>query len=147
MQATAERARTASRLRALVPAGGVFLVAAAVYERVPARVEPPHVYLLCRAPGSLTVIFSAIALAFVIVGLGCEGVYASHLVEAQNLVALGAAPSSGEPSRPRVLNIQEEGGIARTVEAAAPSRTASHSSPAVHRSRSASPVLRRASTW
>lgn len=60
--------------------------------------------------------------AYVVVGLGCEGVYASHLVESQGLVTLGAARSNGhgEPAqqRPTVLNIQEEGGINRTVEAA-----------------------------
>jgi altronate hydrolase len=59
--------------------------------------------------------------AYVIVGLGCEVSYAQHLVEAQDLVTLGAVRSSGqkaEPARPRVLNIQEQGGITRTVEAA-----------------------------
>lgn len=58
--------------------------------------------------------------AYVIVGLGCEGAYASHLVESQHLVTLG---SRGERAatvehRPRVLNIQDQGGITRTVEAA-----------------------------
>jgi altronate hydrolase len=62
--------------------------------------------------------------AYVIVGLGCEVSYAQHLVETQHLTLL---PSSGNgagrklparPSRPRMLNIQEEGGITRTVEAA-----------------------------
>jgi altronate hydrolase len=62
--------------------------------------------------------------AYVIVGLGCEGTYASHLVESQGLVTIGAAradgPGSGPTSTtPRVLNIQQEGGITRTVEAAA----------------------------
>jgi altronate hydrolase len=61
--------------------------------------------------------------AYVIVGLGCEGVYASHLVEAQDLVVLGAVKGNGrtaaeQRTRPRALNIQEEGGITRTVEAA-----------------------------
>jgi altronate hydrolase len=64
--------------------------------------------------------------AYVIVGLGCEGAYAQHLVESQQLTLLHA-PGNGSqagrnqparPYRPRVLNIQEEGGIARTVEAA-----------------------------
>ncbi len=58
--------------------------------------------------------------AYVIVGLGCEGAYASHLVETQDLVVVGR-PRRDEPAarvRPRVLNIQEEGGISRTVEAA-----------------------------
>ncbi len=59
--------------------------------------------------------------AFVIVGLGCEVSFASHLVESQHLVTLGAAngkSSDSTPHRPRMLNIQEEGGITRTVEAA-----------------------------
>ena len=64
--------------------------------------------------------------AYVIVGLGCEGAYAQHLVESQHLTLL-RAPGNGSqagrnrpaaPYRPRVLNIQEEGGITRTVEAA-----------------------------
>ncbi len=61
--------------------------------------------------------------AYVIVGLGCEGAYAQHLVETQRLTLLGAdrALGSGRPSgpdRPRVLNIQDQGGITATVEAA-----------------------------
>ena len=60
--------------------------------------------------------------AYVIVGLGCEVSYASHLVETQHLVTLGSANGSA-PERPayqpRTLNIQEQGGITRTVEAAA----------------------------
>ncbi len=59
--------------------------------------------------------------AYVIVGLGCEVSYAQHLVEAHDLVTLGAVRGNGrqgEPVRPRMLNIQEQGGITRTVEAA-----------------------------
>jgi len=60
--------------------------------------------------------------AYVIVGLGCEGVYASHLVETQDLVPLGAARGSGlsknDQHRPPIINIQDQGGITRTVEAA-----------------------------
>ncbi|MFO0889266.1 MAG: altronate dehydratase family protein [Isosphaeraceae bacterium] len=62
--------------------------------------------------------------AYVIVGLGCEGVYAQHLVESQQLTLLGAKGNgrgpghAGRRERPRVLTIQEEGGITRTVEAA-----------------------------
>jgi altronate hydrolase len=61
--------------------------------------------------------------AYVIVGLGCEVSYAQHLVDAQNLLTLGAAGGNGQkkpapPHRPRTLNIQEEGGITRTVEVA-----------------------------
>jgi altronate hydrolase len=61
--------------------------------------------------------------AYVLVGLGCEVSFASHIVEAHDLVALGGVrqggeKARGEPARPRVLNIQEQGGISRTVEAA-----------------------------
>jgi altronate hydrolase len=63
--------------------------------------------------------------AYLIVGLGCEVGYAQHLVDAQNLLTLGPANGNGQrnpplppPHRPRTLNIQEEGGITRTVESA-----------------------------
>ncbi len=58
--------------------------------------------------------------AYVIVGLGCEGAYASHLVESQDLVVIGGAKEKGAngKARPRVLNIQDEGGITKTVETA-----------------------------
>ncbi len=59
--------------------------------------------------------------AYVIVGLGCEVGFAQHLVDAQDLVTLVVPGSNGHtrpPSRPRMLNIQEQGGITRTVEAA-----------------------------
>lgn len=60
--------------------------------------------------------------AYLIVGLGCEGTYPSHLVESHDLVVLSATPA-GKPGerptlRPQMLNIQEQGGISRTVEAA-----------------------------
>jgi altronate hydrolase len=64
---------------------------------------------------------------YVLVGLGCEVSFAQHLVEAHDLVVLGSVRGNGakekdkgkaEPVRPRVLNIQEQGGINRTVEAA-----------------------------
>src|SRR5262249_4454453 len=57
--------------------------------------------------------------------LGCEVSFAQHIVEAHDLVVLGGIKSNGaqklkpdEAVRPRVLNIQEQGGITRTVEAA-----------------------------
>ena len=57
--------------------------------------------------------------AYVIVGLGCEVAQAGHLVESQDLVMVGSARSNGtKGDRPRVLNIQDEGGITKTVEAA-----------------------------
>ena len=60
--------------------------------------------------------------AYVVVGLGCEVAFAQHLVDAQDLVTLGTAKANGHTKpgvKPRMLNIQEEGGITRTVEAAA----------------------------
>jgi altronate hydrolase len=54
--------------------------------------------------------------AYVLVGLGCEMSYTSHVVEAQDLVVMGASPRAG--GRPLALNIQDQGGITRTVEAA-----------------------------
>ncbi|MBY0398344.1 MAG: altronate dehydratase family protein, partial [Thermoleophilia bacterium] len=57
--------------------------------------------------------------AYVLVGLGCEVSYASHVVESQDLVVIGGAAGRGAAgARPRMLNIQESGGIAKTVEAA-----------------------------
>ena len=59
--------------------------------------------------------------AYVIVGLGCEVSFAQHLVDSQDLiVTIGGARADGKgkPDRPRVLNIQEQGGISKTVEAA-----------------------------
>jgi altronate hydrolase len=59
--------------------------------------------------------------AYVIVGLGCEVGYAQHLVDSQQLVTLGIPGTNGHAAaahRPRMLNIQEEGGITRTVDAA-----------------------------
>jgi altronate hydrolase len=59
--------------------------------------------------------------AYVIVGLGCEVSYAQHLVEAEDLVTMGAVKANGKKDascRPRYLNIQEQGGITKTVEAA-----------------------------
>ena len=55
--------------------------------------------------------------AYVIVGLGCEVAQASHLVEARDLVMIGSTRGDVK-TRPRVLNIQDEGGISKTVEAA-----------------------------
>ncbi|MFO0949968.1 MAG: altronate dehydratase family protein [Isosphaeraceae bacterium] len=62
--------------------------------------------------------------AYVLIGLGCEASFTRHVVESQDLVVLGAAKSNGsacgkgEKVRPRMLNIQESGGINKTVEAA-----------------------------
>jgi altronate hydrolase len=64
--------------------------------------------------------------AYLIVGLGCEGAYAQHLVETEHLrLASASGHSQGvgrnqptRPDHPPVLNIQDQGGITKTVEAA-----------------------------
>src|SRR5262249_9445239 len=51
----------------------------------------------------------------------CEGAYADHLIDSQQLTLIARNGDGRNPAsrpRPRVLNIQEEGGITRTVEAA-----------------------------
>ena len=50
--------------------------------------------------------------AYILIGLGCETGQALHLVENQGLLQLGAATSG-----PKVLSIQECGGIGKTVDA------------------------------
>jgi altronate hydrolase len=50
--------------------------------------------------------------AYILVGLGCEIVQATHLIEAEGLLQLG-----GPKKAPPVLTIQECGGIGKTVEA------------------------------
>jgi altronate hydrolase len=50
--------------------------------------------------------------AYLIVGLGCETGQALHLIEGERLLQL-----NGSGRKPRVLSIQEEGGIGKTVEA------------------------------
>ena len=56
--------------------------------------------------------------ACVLVGLGCEVSQARELVEVHDLIAPGSSRSkANERRRPRVINIQEQGGIAKTVEA------------------------------
>ena len=59
--------------------------------------------------------------AYVLVGLGCEVSFAQHVVDSQDLVVLGGVRKNGSglaKVRPGMLNIQEQGGITRTVEAA-----------------------------
>lgn len=55
--------------------------------------------------------------AYVLVGLGCEGAYAEHLIEAHQL-RLASQPGASTPPKPRVFTIQDEGGVSRTIEAA-----------------------------
>jgi altronate hydrolase len=50
--------------------------------------------------------------AYIIIGLGCETGHAAHLIEGEGLQRL-----NGDRRPPRVLNIQECGGIGKTVEA------------------------------
>lgn len=56
--------------------------------------------------------------ACLVLGLGCETAQAGYLEEQHGLVQLEGAPSGGERA-PMVLNIQEMGGIRRTVDRAA----------------------------
>ncbi len=55
--------------------------------------------------------------AYVIVGLGCEVSQAQHLIESRDLHARGTRARAADAPRPRFLNIQDQGGITRTVEA------------------------------
>lgn len=50
--------------------------------------------------------------AYILVGLGCETAHAIHLIESQGLVQL-----NGSRKEPRVITVQECGGIGKTVEA------------------------------
>ena len=53
--------------------------------------------------------------ACIILGLGCETAQATHLEREHGLVQLGGCPQSEEGSRPLVMNIQEVGGVRKTV--------------------------------
>ncbi len=55
--------------------------------------------------------------ASLILGLGCETGHTSYLVEQQNLIQIDL-PGQKEASTSFVMNIQEEGGIAKTVDRA-----------------------------
>ncbi len=55
--------------------------------------------------------------ACVLVGLGCEVSQARDIVEVHDLIAPGSSRSASSKQRPTVVNIQEQGGITRTVEA------------------------------
>ena len=55
--------------------------------------------------------------ACVLVGLGCEVSQARELVEVHQLTSRTQGRADAEVRRPRVINIQEQGGIAKTVEA------------------------------
>ena len=66
--------------------------------------------------------------AYIIIGLGCETGHAAHLIEGEGLQRL-----NGDRRPPRVLNIQECGGIGKTVEAGV--RAVADLLPAVNASR------------
>ena len=50
---------------------------------------------------------------YILIGLGCEILQASHLVDTEGLIQLGGSKKAGPP----VINIQDAGGIGKTVEA------------------------------
>jgi altronate hydrolase len=54
--------------------------------------------------------------AYVLVGLGCEVNFASNLIESRQLVTIGTDGSKRDG--PMVLNIQEQGGVGKTIDAA-----------------------------
>ncbi|MFV0443949.1 MAG: UxaA family hydrolase [Planctomycetaceae bacterium] len=53
--------------------------------------------------------------AYLVVGLGCETSQASFLAETHDLVQLNL-PGHATPPRPLIMNIQDEGGVRKTVE-------------------------------
>ncbi len=55
--------------------------------------------------------------AYIIVGLGCETGQAMHLVEHEGLLQLTTPSQAANRTGPLVLNIQDCGGISKTVEA------------------------------
>jgi altronate hydrolase len=57
--------------------------------------------------------------ASLVLGLGCETAQAGYLEEQHGLVQLGGSGGTANDSGPMVLNIQEVGGIRRTVDRAA----------------------------
>ena len=54
--------------------------------------------------------------AYILIGLGCEIVQVTHLVEHEGLVQLGLS-KNGSAKSPTMLTIQESGGIGKTVDA------------------------------
>ncbi|MEZ6127421.1 MAG: altronate dehydratase family protein [Planctomycetaceae bacterium] len=53
--------------------------------------------------------------ACIVLGLGCETAQATHLEREHGLVQLGGVPDNKTADRPIVLNIQEVGGVRKTV--------------------------------
>lgn len=56
--------------------------------------------------------------ASLVLGLGCETAQAGHLQQSHGLVQLGSSRKNSGDSPPMVLNIQEVGGVRRTVDRA-----------------------------
>lgn len=54
--------------------------------------------------------------AYILIGLGCEIVQVTHLVEHEGLIQLGGVNGAAKAA-PTMLTIQESGGIGKTVEA------------------------------
>lgn len=54
--------------------------------------------------------------AYILIGLGCEIVQVTHLVENEGLIQLGVS-KNGTAKSPTMLTIQESGGIGKTVDA------------------------------
>ncbi|WP_030267037.1 hypothetical protein [Streptomyces sp. NRRL B-24484] len=71
MLATAERTRPVSQRWALLPMGGVLLVAAAVFERVVTKPRPQDVHVLCTTPAELSLIGFVAVPAVLLAGLVC----------------------------------------------------------------------------
>jgi arabinonate dehydratase len=56
--------------------------------------------------------------AVLVLGLGCETAQADHLVTEHNLIQLGGTSTADSSAIPPVLNIQEVGGVRKTVDRA-----------------------------
>ena len=54
--------------------------------------------------------------ACLVLGLGCETAQASHLQQTQGLVQLGGTSAGATDDLPMILNIQEVGGVRKTVD-------------------------------
>ncbi len=110
-RAVAERFRDGEYLRDYPNVDGVFAITHKGGCGIPTR-GPDHLQLERVLAGFAN---HPNVAACVLVGLGCEVSQASELVEVHDLIAPGS--KRAERRRPRVINIQEQGGIAKTIEA------------------------------
>jgi len=55
---------------------------------------------------------------YLVLGLGCETGQGNYLLDSQKLVQLQGVNSNGNPETPLLINIQESGGIAKTIRKA-----------------------------